>query len=354
MHRALAALFLLLFACASAPPPAREDAAAAAARADVQRLVAERKPPGLSVAVAVDGKLVWSEGFGFADVEQSVPATGATRYRLGSVSKLFTAAIAVRLASRGALDLDAPIQHYVATFPEKQAPITARQLLGHTAGIRHYLDSDPIFAGKKYASLADGLAIFAKDPLVFEPGSGYHYTSYGFNLLGVVLENAGARSFAQLLADEVTTPLGLDSVALDDPAAIVPNRSAFYAQGTNNAVINAAPNDSSYKWPSGGILASADDVARFASAHLGDGYLAEPLRSAMFVPQKNNVGLGWRVDTADDGLRYYHHGGTITGGRAFVLVLPEQRVAVAMLTNMLVRFDQAEALAVARRFIASP
>lgn len=239
MNRTLpAALFLLLSGCASA-----QRAHIAAARADVQRLAAERKPPGMSVA--------------------------------------------------------------------------ARQLLGHTA-------------------------------------SGYHYTSYGYNLLGVVLEKAGARTFEQLLAAEVRTPLGLDSVVLDDPRAIVANRAAFYAEGADNAVVNATPNVSSYKWPSGGLLASADDVARFASAHLGDGYLAEPLRSAMFVPQKANVGLGWRIDTAEDGIRYYHHGGTITGGRAFVLVLPEQRVAVAMLTNMMVRFDQAEALAIARRFIASP
>ena len=339
MKRPLLALLLVLLAAtlqAAAPPE-----------------LASIDAPGMSVAVSVNGKIVLSQGYGFADLEQQAPAKAATRYRLGSVSKLFTTAIAARLAARGALDLDAPIQRYLPTYPH---PVTARQLLGHLGGVRHYLNSDPIFAGKKYQSLEEGLSIFVNDPLLAPPGTTYHYTSYGFNLLGVVLEKAGGKPFGELLADEVTRPLALASVALDDNAAIIPGRTSFYDRAKEGAPIrNAAENDSSYKWPSGGLVASAEDLVRFANAWLKPGYLPKPILTATFTPQHladgkaTNVGLGWRINKTDDGLTYYHHGGTITGGRAFLLVVPEKRVAVAILTNLLVRYDEKEALALARR-----
>lgn len=332
------ALFLLLFATTLAAEKPPE--------------LASLEAPGLSVAVAKEGKIVFAEGYGLADIEHQVAAKPGTRYRLGSVSKLFTAAIATRLAARGVLDLDAPIQRYLPKYPH--AAVTSRQLLGHLAGVRHYLPADPIFAGKKYKSLEEGLTIFASEPLLSEPGAKYHYTSYGYNLLGVVLEKAAGKSFADLLREEVAAPLKLETVALDDNAAIIPQRASFYEGAP---LRNAAENDSSYKWPSGGLVASAEDLVRFASAYLQPGFIDDALLRATFTPQTladgkaTNVGLGWRINKTDDGLLYYHHGGTISGGRAFVLVLPEKKIAVAILTNMLVRYDEKEALAIARRFI---
>ncbi|HEX8409629.1 MAG TPA: serine hydrolase domain-containing protein [Thermoanaerobaculia bacterium] len=344
---------LLAFLACSLSLVAQANPAIEGGRADVRAIMEAQKAPGMSVAVLVDGKVVWSEGFGLADVEQNVAASAATRYRLGSVSKLFTAAVAARLAERGALDLDAPVSKYAA-FPHE---VTSRQILGHLSGIRHYGNADPIFAGKTYASLREGLSIFAKDPLLAPPGTAYTYTSYGFNLLGVVIEGASRRTFAEALADEVILPLGVKTIALDDPSTIVPNRAAFYDKRADGTIRNAAPNDSSYKWPSGGLVASAEDVARFADAHVKPGYLYEVMLTQMFTPQKmadgkpTNVGLGWRVNQTEDGTRYWHHGGTITGGRAFVLVLPEQRVSVALLANLLVRYDEKDLLAIARRFV---
>lgn len=353
-------LFAVLVCAAAALHAADPSFAPAieAARADVRALAAATRTPGLSIAVAVDGRVVWAEGVGLADLEQQVPASAGTRYRLGSVSKLFTASMAARLAERGALELDAPIQKLVMTFPVKASPVTARQLAGHLAGIRHYQDSDPIFAGKRYATLEAGLEIFSGDRLVSTPGERYHYTSYGYNLLGVAVERASGKSFGAALADEVVRPLGLSSVGLDDPSAIVPDRSAFYELGPDGAVRNARPNDSSYKWPSGGLLGSAPDLVRFASAHLQRGYLGEVMLAQMFTPQKladgtaTNVGLGWRINEKN-GVKFYHHGGTIPGGRAFLLALPNERIAVAVLTNMLVRFGEDEVLAIAQHFVRS-
>lgn len=313
--------------------------------------LASLESPGMSVAVAVDGRIVLAEGYGLADVEHGAPAKPGTRYRLGSVSKLFTAAIATRLAAKQILDLDAPIQRYLPSYPYA---VTSRQLLGHTGGVRHYLNSDPIFAGKKYKSLEEGLSIFVKDPLVSAPGTSYHYTSYGYNLLGVVCEKAAGKPFETLLAEEVTTPLKLATVALDDNAKLLPGRASFY---DGPPLRNAAENDSSYKWPSGGLIASAEDLVRFGGAWLQPGWLPQPILQQTFTPQTladgkaTNVGLGWRINRTDDGLLYYHHGGTITGGRAFLLVLPEKKIVVAIVTNLLVRYDEKEALAIARRYL---
>lgn len=360
--RGVSLSLLLLTAYASAQPATPRPYATAieGARGEVRTLMTAQAPPGMSVAVAVDGKVVWSEGFGFADLEHQTAASPSTRYRLGSVSKLFTAAIATRLAARNVVDLDAPVQRYVTTFPDQHAPVTLRQLLGHLGGVRHYGPNDPVFGGTKpYASLSEGLAIFQNDPLLSPPGTAYTYTSYGYNLLGVALEKAGGKDFGALLAQEVTTPLGLTTVALDDNAAVVRGRTSFYDRASETAPIrNANPNDSSYKWPSGGIIASAEDIVLFASAWLRPGFLPEALLSETFTPQKlangtaTNVGLGWRIGRTADGTTYYHHGGTITGGRAFVLVLPEKRIAVAILANLLVRYDENEALAIANQFAA--
>lgn len=148
-----------------------------AARDFAAKLREQHKIPGLAVAVAKGGRIAWFEGFGYANLEWKVPVDAEARFRLGSVSKLFTAAIAARLAETGKLDLDADVTRYVPAFPAKASPVRIRHLLGHTGGVRHYGNQDPVFRPGYSATLADGLKIFAADPLLSEPGSQYEYTS---------------------------------------------------------------------------------------------------------------------------------------------------------------------------------
>jgi serine beta-lactamase-like protein LACTB len=151
--------------------------------------------PGLSVAIVTDHRIRWSNGYGLADLENFVPATPGTVYRLGSISKTITAVAAMQLVEKGKLDLDAPVQQYVPSFPQKPWPITTRQLLGHLSGIRHY-QGDEIDSTRHYVRLLDGLAIFRNDPLLDEPGTKFHYTTYGYTLLGCVIESAAGRKSA--------------------------------------------------------------------------------------------------------------------------------------------------------------
>jgi serine beta-lactamase-like protein LACTB len=171
----------------------------AAARAFVDSLRVARSLPGMAVTVTRDGRVVLSEGFGLADREQDIPATPSTKFRVGSVSKLFTAVALMRLVEEGTVDLDAPLRRYIDPYPSQWPAITLRQLAGHVAGIRHYRGAE-FFSRTEYASLRDANAIFMADSLLFPPGSRYAYTSYGYNLLGAVLESRIRRTGRRYLA----------------------------------------------------------------------------------------------------------------------------------------------------------
>ncbi len=341
-------------------------AAAAAAQAEqAGRLMEELRTrvgsPGLSAAAAVNGRVVWAQGFGEADVENHAAVSPESRFRLGSVSKLLTAAAMARLVDQGRLDLDAPIQRYVPTFPDKGQPVTARQLAGHLAGIRHYGLQDFQRPLKHYGHLTDGLEIFRGEPLAQPPGSAYLYSSYGYNLLGTAVEGAAGKEFLPALDELVLKPLGLAATGLDDTRQVVDRLVRHYRRAAGGALENETPIDSSYKWPSGGLLSTATDLVRFGSAQLAGGFLKPATRALLFTPQKTlagvetGVGLGWRIGTSEAGRRFYHHGGTIEGGRAFILLLPAEGIAVAILTNLSgAQFAELDALKLAEIFLERP
>src|SRR2546425_5449836 len=201
-------------------------AAFAAIVARERTLVCERlatRIPGVQVAVAVNGKLGWSDGFGDADAERQKPVTRETQFRIGSVSKPLTATAVVLLYERGKLDLDAPVQRYVPSFPDKGYPITTRQLAGHLAGIRHYKDQE-FFSNRLYASVLDGLKIFQDDSLLFPPGTRFSYTSYGWNLVSAVGEGASGGKFLHYISAQAVLPLALTHTAPDRVDRPIPGR----------------------------------------------------------------------------------------------------------------------------------
>lgn len=341
-------------------PPPLLDAPIAGARAQVADLMKAKRIPGLSVAVARTGEVVWSEGFGFADLEQGVPVTTLTRFRLGSVSKVLTVAGVARLVEDGALDLDAPVQRYVPHFPVKPWPVTTRQLTGHLSGIRHYADADftgPLSLPRHYPTLAAAVALFQDAPLQFQPGTQYGYSTYGFTLVSAVVAGASHQEFLTFMQRAVFDRLGLRYTGADHPDAIVAHRTAFYELPEGGAVRNAPRVDSSYKWAGGGLLSTAEDIARFGSAHLQPGFLRQQTLDLLFTSQRladgteTGVGIGWRSGKDARGRRILHHGGTIDGGRAMLMMFPESGVVVAMLSNMLARFGEEDAIALGERFI---
>jgi len=325
---------------AEAPAPSGFAEAIAKGRATVHALMDEHAIPGMSVAVLVDGEIVWSEGFGFANLEHRVPVTPLTRMRIGSVSKPVTAAALARLVERGRVDLDVPVQRYVPAFPEKRWPITTRQIAGHTAGIRHYRGNE-FLSRDRFATVTEGLAIFQDDSLLFRPGTDYHYSSYGWNLVSAVIEGATGADFLAVVRREVFEPLGLRSIVAEHTDSIIPYRASFYERDPETGrVLNAEYVDNSYKWAGGGFISNTEDIVRFGWAHLAGGYLQRETVQMLFQSQRladgslTGYGIGWRSGTDSAGRPWVGHTGGSVGGRAVLSIYPESRVVVAALANL--------------------
>ena len=313
--------------------------------------------PGLSVAVAVDGAVVWSGGYGLADAENFVPATAATMYRTASMGKSITATTAMRLAEEGKLSLDVPIQKYCPAFPEKQWPLTARHLLSHTGGIRHYggpHDVEEQTSTIHYPTLVAALAPFKNDPLKFEPGTDSLYSTYGYDVLGCVIEGAAGVPFMDAIRRYVFTPSGMTRARDDNPAAIIPNRAAGYAR-VDGQLRNAIHIDMSNRLGAGGYITTASELASFAANFIDCKLVSCATRDLMLQEARLksgdtvNYGLGWGIveDAAGkpDGRAF--HGGSTPGASGMMYIVPARRLAVVIMSNLedaRDRFPTAEAI----------
>jgi CubicO group peptidase (beta-lactamase class C family) len=336
-------LLVLQATCVSQPrklPSVDQRWAAATARAHT--IACEKLAPnipGFALAVAVDGKLVWSEAFGYADIAAKRPTTTETQFRIGSVSKPLTADAVAQLYEAGKLDLDAPVQRYVPTFPDKGTPITTRLLAGHLAGIRHYRGRE-FLSNQSYPSVTAGLAIFENDSLVAPPGTRFSYSSYGFNVVSAVVEGASGEPFLAYMSRHVFQPLHMTATAPDKNDSLIPNRTRFYDRDSLGNFVLSPQVDNSNKWAGGGFLSTAEDLVKFGSAHLAPGRLKAATLELLFTPQHTTsgeatpYGIGWFVDTDTLGHRYVYHGGGSVGGTTAFGVDRDSHVVIALVTNL--------------------
>jgi len=295
--------------------------------------------PGASVTVIKDGKVVVNSGFGMSDIELRVTAESGTRFRVGSVAKPMTAVALLLLVEEGRVDLDAEVQRYAPGFPRKSWPVTVRQVAGHQAGIRHYKEGE--FENQRpYATLTDGLAMFAADSLLFEPGTGYGYSSFGYNLLGAVIEGASGMPYLRFMQERVFAPLGMRSTIADFPDSIIVGRARFYlSSDSGRRVLNAPYVDNSYKWPSGGFLSTTEDLARFGQAMLEGRLLGPAMRDLMWTPMRTRdgtdtgYGVGWSVRPDAAGRRRVYHTGGSMGAVTILAIYPGQRLVIAITDN---------------------
>ena len=331
----------------AAAPAGRYSGAVEKARTLARALLVQENLPGLSVAVAIDGGIVWAEGFGFANVERRIPVTPRTRFRTGSVSKTLTAAAVALLHDRGRIALDAPVQTYVPSYPEKQWTITTRQLLGDVAGVhRPRGDSNDNLAYGHCTSLDEAVKVFAGEPLSFEPGTKYRFSTYGWVLLSAVVEDASGAPFPTFMRREVFQPLGMDRTGLegaDDDADTV----SFYFPRTlmrSSLGLESGPGaDYSCFAGAGAFLSTPSDLVRLGSAMLKPGLLtAETIRLFQTPLQLESGGstgfaLGWTVDTiqlAGAPVRLLRHRATPTGSTVSLSLFPDRSLVIAATTNV--------------------
>lgn len=331
----LLAIFALASLGAEVLPPARQQ--------EIEKLVAQemsrQNMPGLSIAVATGGELAWSAGYGLADLENFVPAKALTMYRLASVSKPITAVAVMQLSEAGKIDLDHSIRRYVPTFPAKPWTITVRQLLGHLGGIRHYESGEEINSTRHYPDMLSPLKIFQNDPLVAEPGARFHYSTYGYVLLGEAIESAAGQRYLDYVRSHIFVPAGMERIRQDHVFAVIPNRARGYVINSGGQLQNCSLADTSNKVAGGGLIGNVEDLVHFASAVRAGRLLKGGSVDAMFTQQKTNdgkpslYGLGWNVTTLD-GRKLVSHTGGQQGTSTILVMLPREGVVVAVMTNL--------------------
>jgi serine beta-lactamase-like protein LACTB len=296
-------LFLLFMNYGPALAQGRGDRPSLSAR--IQALASARYQatgcPGLSVAVASQNRVIFSQAFGFADLEQGVRLTTCSAHRLASLSKPVTATIIMELVQQGRLSLGASIRRYLPELPEAYQDVTIRHLLTHQSGARGYRNVEGVaFSVTHYGTTREAIKAFTDDPPLFAPGTKTEYSSYGFALLGAAAEAVTGRTFQGLSADFFSRH-AISGFSLDDALALVPGRVRGYRIDDKGKLSNARAYDMSIRYPSGGFVASAEDYLRFViSVSSGRAVTTETVRG-MWAAQKLNdgsaspFGLGWGV-----------------------------------------------------------
>jgi serine beta-lactamase-like protein LACTB len=265
-----------------------------------------------------------------------VPASPQTVYRLASISKPITAVLAMQLVEQGKLDLDADVHTLVPAWPAKPSPVTTRQLLAHLGGVRHYLREAE--STVHYATQTAGLACFAAAALLLEPGSKYHYSTYGYKLVAAVVEARSGQPFAQVLRERIAVPAAAPTLQDDDVRRIVRGRAQGYVR-VGDTLQNSGLMDASYKLGGGGLWASAEDLARFCVPLLDGKLVAPATLQAMATRQRTSsgeevdYGLGLRVDLVGDRQLWWHSGAQ-SRVSTMLLLVPTERVAVVVLCSL--------------------
>jgi serine beta-lactamase-like protein LACTB, mitochondrial len=320
--------------------------------------------PGLSVAVGAGGEIVWAEGFGWADLEKRVPVAPGMRFRTGGASMALTSAAVGLLLEKERLHLDAEIQTYVPSFPEKQWPVTLRQLMGHLAGVRKDGGDEESLFSERCERATDGLKRFAEIPLQLEPGTRYRYSTLGWILVSAAVESAANEPFFSFMRTQIFKPLGMTDTTPDSATEPMPDRATFYypkfAGDPRYGPELARDGDYSCFAGGGAFLSTPSDLVRFGMA-INSGKLLQPATVKMLqTPQRlssgeeTGDGLGWdleRVSLSGEPTTMVGHDGEFyIGGSTSLMTFPERGIVVAVTTNTSFADTAAIALKIAQAF----
>jgi len=295
------------------------------------------KAPGLSVGF-LKGDYIWSRGFGHSDLENMVPAKPESTYRLASVTKTITAIAVLQLVEAGKIDLDAEVQTYVPYFPRKKWPVTVRLLLGHLGGISHYKNYGVEGGIKVHKNTKEALAIFQDFDLVAEPGTKYNYSSYGYNLLGAVIEGVSGQSYGDYIRKHVFEPLGMSDSRLDDPSDLILNRVRGYRL-VKGEIKNSEYVDISSRFAAGGTRSTVVDLLKYAQGVIEGKVLKAETWKQMFTSMATKdgfftgYGMGWGV-RPQRGHFQVSHGGSQPETMTYLLIFPLEKFAIAAASNL--------------------
>ena len=346
----------------SAPSP-KWTGAIEQARQTVRAALAEQNLPGLSVAVGTGSEIVWAEGFGWANLENKVPVSPETRFRIGTVSTVLTSAAVGLLLEKDRLKLDEQIQTYVPEFNGKQWPVTLRQVMGHLAGIRNDGgDEGPLF-GERCDRPVEALQHFDSSPRS-EPGTQYRYSNFDWILVSAAVEAAADEPFLAFMQKQIFDPLAMNHTEADVATEASPDVATSYfprfAADPRYGPDLMRPIDLSCYAGSSVFLSNPSDLVRFAMA-INSGKLLQPatvqlLQTSQRLPsgQETGYGLGWDLEPVTLAGRQttaVGHDGQLLGGMAASLMtFPERGLVIALTSNTSYADTESLALKIAQAF----
>jgi D-alanyl-D-alanine carboxypeptidase len=294
--------------------------------------------PGAAVIVVRDGQVILRKGYGMANLELGVPVAPEMVFRLGSITKQFTAVAILMLVDEGRVTLSDDITKFLPSFPTHGQAITIERLLTHTAGIKNYTEM-PEFPSwwRDDRSLDELIGLFKDQPLDFAPGEKWAYSDSGYVLLGAVIEKASGTSYAEFIQQRIFGPLGMAHSYYDATEQVVPGRVAGYAR-TQAGYAHAAYLSMTLPYAAGSLAASVDDLARWDAALYTDKLVKQATLKRAFQPailnhgQPTGYGFGWEIG-GYEGHSFSEHNGGINGFSTQMIRLSEDNVYVAILTN---------------------
>ncbi|MEO1517857.1 MAG: serine hydrolase domain-containing protein [Bacteroidota bacterium] len=305
----------------------------------LKELVTDKGNVGMAAGYMVDGQLKWTKAAGHSCKDQNILFSEQTLTRIASISKSMTAIAIMQLVEKGKLQLDVNIQTYLPNFPKKEkGEITIRQLLSHTSGMSAYDGKKEVQNEKHFDSLDDAMAIFINRPLLFEPGSAYAYTTYGYVILGKIIEQVSAMSYEQYMQKNIWDVVGMKQTGIEKMGVTYDNKSCLYQKGKRKTK-KSKQNDLSNRVPGGGIYSSLQDLIKFGQAVLDGKLLADSslqmmLQSQPVTYEGNQYGLGWRFyGPKGQELMVVGHDGGQTGCTSQLLMVPESKIIVVVLSN---------------------
>lgn len=285
-----------------------------------------------SILIVQDGHVLVDHSYGSANLEWHIPNTSATKFRIGSLTKQFTAASILLLEERGRLRLDDPISKYLEDAPLSWRGITIFELLTHTSGIVSITDLPPVESMIwREGSPSQIMKRFRDKPLLFSPGTGARYSSSGYILLGMIIEKASGESYDAFVRKNIFGPLGMRDTGVDNNAENLENRASGYRM-ENDQFRHAEYIDMSVAFAAGDLYSTTQDLERWEEGLFGGKVLQPDSLSKMVSPNKGDFGLGVMV-ARENGQQLISHTGAIEGFIADMRYYPDKRLSIIVLSN---------------------
>lgn len=313
---------------------------ASRAQALLEKLVNENSVIGATGGYTINGETVWQSAVGYSDRKSQAAFSPTTVTRLASIAKSMTAIAVMQLVEQNLIDLDTPIQTYIPDYPKhEKTQITTRHLLSHTSGIGGYKNGKEAETTKEYASLYDALDLFKERELLFEPGTRYSYTTYGYTVLGVIVERASGMTFEDYMTKNIWEKAGMMNTGVEKYGQNQPNQSSLYHRNSKGKTRDAKENNLSNRIPGGGVYTTLEDMFKFGNAVIDNALVKESTMNLMrehhsLEKERNGYGFGWFLynPKPNEGA-IIGHSGEQTGSCTQLVIVPKLKMVVVILTN---------------------